>query len=207
MSNKEPLVPRTGLDAEQIRERAVALAEDQLRLFGIERMRLADVARGLGIAHSSLYKHFPDKATLFAMVSEKWTTHLDQTLATIAEADGSPPKLIVDWFIKLHRLKRERVLGEPELYRAFLLAVEARQPFVTAHLQTLQEQLSGLIRKGIDVGDFRRGSAETYTRFLFEATRGFVHPALVLQFSDRDRKAELKETLQMAFRALAADEK
>jgi AcrR family transcriptional regulator len=197
-------VPRTGLNAEQIKERAVHLAETKLRVLGIARIRLTDVAREMGIAHSALYKHFPDKAALFDAVSEKWTRTVSNKLDRIAQQNQSPSKLIVDLFVTLHRMKVERITRDPELYKAFELAASGPpKAFSIEFVKRLHDQLLTLVKKAIAKKEFAPGSAEKYAAFLIEVTRGFITPKLVIHFAKQDREPELKSTLKLALKALS----
>lgn len=196
-------MPRTGLTAEQVKERAIALAAEKMAVLGFSRVRLVDVARDLGVAHSVLYKHFPDKSALLDAVSEKWTRACVEAGEKIARSPRSPSKLIVDWFAAIHRMKRERVLRDPELFKAFDLAAASRKPFVAAYMTALHAQLGALVRRAIAEKEFAAGSAEKYTAFLFEITRGFNYPSMVLQMPGKDREEALKQTLKLALKALS----
>ena len=57
-------MPRTGLSPEKARQRAVEIAVARIRENGFVKLRLADVAREMGVSHAALYAHFRDKAAL-----------------------------------------------------------------------------------------------------------------------------------------------
>jgi AcrR family transcriptional regulator len=201
---RNPKVPRTGLTAEQIKERAVQIAESKMRLLGPDRIRLTDVARDMGIAHSALYKHFPDKAALFDAVSEKWTRSLSDTLEKIAQQDQSPSKLIAELFLTMHRIKVERIKKDPELYKAFEVATgSTKKAFINEFIKRYHAQVHGLVKRAIDAKEFAPGAPEKYTAFLFEVVRGFTTPQLVVMYVHQDREAALKQTLKFAFKALS----
>ncbi len=199
-------MPRTGLTAEQIKERAVHLAETKLKVLGIDRIRLIDVARDMGIAHSVLYKHFPDKAALFDAVSEKWTRSVSEKLDKVVKQDQSPSKLIVDMFVTLHRIKVERISKDPELYKAFESASSGgpKKAFTIEFIKRMHDQLYSLVKRAITDKEFAPGNPEKYTAFLFEVTRGFITPNMVLHFVNQDREPALKSTLKLALKALSA---
>lgn len=199
-------MPRTGMTAEQIKERAVHLAEQKIRVSDIERIRLIDVARDMGIAHSALYKHFPDKAALFDAVSEKWTREVSEKLDQVVRQDQSPSKLIVDLFVTLHRIKVDRIAKDPALYKAYELASSGPpKAFSLEFVKKLHDQLNTLVRKAIAKKEFAPGAPEKYTSFLFEVTRGFISPKLVHQFVNEDREPALKSTLKLALKALSRE--
>src|SRR3979490_1904810 len=128
-------MPRTGLTSDEIKEKALASAEANIRRYGIEKFRLNDVAKDLGVSHVALYNHFPDKSAIVDVVSEKWLNSIDQTLQRVCEKDKDPCERIVDFFVKLNQLKREKVQKDPELFKVFNLAAERVKPFVVNHLK------------------------------------------------------------------------
>jgi AcrR family transcriptional regulator len=197
-------VPRTGLTAEQIKERAVQIAESKMRLLGPDRLRLTDVARDMGIAHSALYKHFPDKTALFDAVSEKWVQAMIDTLEKIAHQNQSPSKLIVDFFLTMHRAKVERIRKDPELYKAYELATSSsKKTYINDFIKRYHAQVLFLVKRAIEEKEFAPGSAEKYTSFLLDAACGFTAPPLVARFVHQDREPALKQTLKFAFKALS----
>ena len=114
-----------------------------------------------------------------------------------------PLEVIADWFLALHRMKREKILQDPELCKAFDLAAESQKPFIAAHLKNLHDILSGLVKAAMDAGEIGEDSPEKVTQLLLDATRGFVHPKLVLEFLGEDREPALKSILKVVFEGLS----
>jgi AcrR family transcriptional regulator len=194
---------RTGLTPQQVREKAIASAENKIRHFGFDKFRLVDIAKDLGVAHTSLYNHFPDKAALLDAVSEKWIMMVDARLAEIAACKQSPSKVIVDWFVELHSMKRDKILQDPELYKAFDMATESQKPFIAEHLKNLHDLLSYLVKLAMDAGEISQDSPEKVTQLLLDAMLGFIHPKMVLEFLNENREPALKAILAVVFKGLA----
>jgi AcrR family transcriptional regulator len=198
-------MPRTGLTADQIRDRAVAFAADRMRKDGFDRVRLVDVARELGVSHVALYKHFPDKAALLDAVSARWLGDVDRGLEAIG-ADAARPPLegIRDVFLTLHRAKRERVRSDPELYRAFDAASEAAKPFIVAHMTVVRTVLGTLVREAAAVGALPAGDPARAAQLLIEAMVAFTHPKLVVLALEVDREPDLRRMLDVVVAGLRA---
>jgi AcrR family transcriptional regulator len=197
-------VPRTGLSAEEIKDRAVEYAEEAIRTFGFERFRLIEVARELNVSHVALYKHFSDKAALLDSVTEKWLARVDASLERACAVPGrTPTERLHDLFLTLHRAKRDKVSVDPELYKAFDVAAEASKPFVVRHLATVERLLEGIIRDAIAAGEIRSGDVRRIGRLLHQATVAFHHPKLVAQHLGEKREAELRRLLDTLLRGLA----
>lgn len=195
-------MPRTGFTAEKVRSEAVKAAESRIRRHGFDKIRLVDVAAELGVSHAALYNHFPDKSALLDCVSEKWLETVDQTLAEIARKDEPPLKLIVKWFLVLHRLKRQKVLRDPELYRAFDFAAGQSRPFIVAHLKQTHDQLLSLVERALKSKQIK-GRAEEIVQLLFESTMAFHHPRLVAENIHAHRERILKRTVETVLRGLS----
>ncbi len=190
-------MPRTGLTAAELHARALDVAEEEIRRVGAGRLRLTDVARRLELSHAALYKHFRDKESLLDAISERWLHRVEAELGRIAEKEKKTAQVrLNEWFLTLHRLKREKVSLDPELYRAFDMAAEKARPFVLAHLETSFAQLERIVADGMAEGYLRCRTASRGALILFEGTMAFHHPRLVLDRILEDRVPALKAVLK-----------
>lgn len=197
-------MPRTGLSSEELVEKALAIAMDKIRHHGLDKFRLVDIARELGVSHAALYNHFPDKAALLDAISERWLRAIDEALDAIAGSDLPPSRAIIAWFEELHRRKRDKVRLDPELFKSFNLASESNKPFVARHLRNLHEQLSRLVRAAMAAGELDVASAAVAVAVLFEATLPFHHPSLVLERKDEERTELLRRVVEVVLAGLSA---
>ncbi len=197
-------MPRTGLSAEEIKDRAVTCAEEAIRKHGFERFRLVDIAREMNVSHVALYAHFSDKSALLDSVSAKWLARVDAMLERVCVGAGrAPAERISDFFVALHRSKRDKVSKDPELYKAFDLASETLKPCVLRHLATVDRLLDGLVRDAIAAGIIRAGDVRRTSKLLHEATLSFHHPKLVAERLNEKREADLRRILDTLLRGLA----
>lgn len=195
-------MPRTGLSQSELRDATLDATETTIRRHGIERTRIVDVARQVGVSHAMLYRVFPDKAALLDAVSQRWLERIDAELAAVAGSADPPQRRLRDWFMALHRLKRMKISADPELYAAFSLAVEKTRPIVIAHLAATAAQIRHIVKDGIDSGAFAAGDPDAIAGRLFEATLSFHHPRLVLERIAEDRETALDELLEFLLRGL-----
>lgn len=189
-------MPKTGLSSEEIKEKALQIAEEKIRVYSFEKFRLTDIAKELRISQAALYNHFPDKAALLDAISERWLAQMDNALELIANRELPPRQLIVEWFLKYHELKKEKVLKDPELYKSFNMAAELVKPFIIEHLDNLNRQLLMLVRKAIIAQEIGAKSPESVVRLLLESTISFHHPRMVLDYKDENREELLKQVVE-----------
>lgn len=196
-------MPRTGLTAEQLKDKAIQCTLERMRIQGFEKVRLSDIAKDLGLSHAALYGHFADKSALLDAVTERWLNELDcAQQKLISENDLSDPlKCIEKWFLNLHRIKRETVLADPELFRAFNLA-SLERPFVQKHLKAMRDQLFGLVQAAIEAKQIKRKDPESLVELLLEATSAYYLPALVLIHINEEREPSLSNLLSIIFKGL-----
>jgi AcrR family transcriptional regulator len=196
-------MPKTGLTPEQIREKAIASTVARMRQHGFAKVSLVDVAKDLGISHAALYSYFADKAALLDAVSERWLRAMDDELEKIVNRERDPRLKIHDWFLKLHRLKREKVQHDLELFKSFNLASEAMKPFVVTHMENARRHLTQLVREAMAAKKMRQDSVAKVVAILRESMTSFSHPKLVVQYLNENREPILKQTLETVLNGLS----
>lgn len=189
-------MPRTGLSAEELQERALEVALARMRLVGFDKVRMSDVAKDIGVSHAALYAHFADKDALLDAVTGRWLAIVERTVGAVASSPGDPKARIVEWFVTLYRMKRKRALDDPKPHRAFDVGAALEKPFVIAHLNGLIGQLTDLFRQaGPDIG----GKPALNAKLLFDATAAFHHPTLILQSAHTDQVRQLRRIVELVF--------
>ena len=108
-------MPRTGLTAFEIKEKAINETILKMRAVGFDKVRLTDIAKKLGVSHAALYSHFKDKTALLDAVSERWLNEIDEKLRAVCQKRKDPIEKIQLWMLTLHRSKVAKILNDPEL--------------------------------------------------------------------------------------------
>lgn len=178
------------------------MAELEIRKNGVERLRLTDVAREMGISHSALYKHFADREALLDEVSRRWLDRIDRALEEILGQKQAPLKKLKKYFQTLHKLKREKVLSDPRLFGAFSLSAEKTRPFILEHINTSFRILTEIVSQSMEARELNCKSAEEGAKILHQGTIAFHHPRMVFETIDEDRTALLNQILDTLIRGL-----
>jgi AcrR family transcriptional regulator len=195
-------MPRTGLTAEDIKEKAIDSTLARMREVGFEKVRLTDIAKELKVSHAALYSHFKDKSDLLDTVSERWLLSLDEKLEAICRSKKTPYEKIRAWALALHRAKVEKVRNDPKLYSAFDAASELVKPFVERHLDVMHRQLLGLVNEAVTERGLQDADPESITKIILAATSAFHHPRLVAQYIGEKREDLLREVLDNLLKGL-----
>jgi AcrR family transcriptional regulator len=195
-------MPRTGLTAEDIKEKAIDAAVAQMREVGFEKVRLTDIAKQLKVSHAALYSHFKDKSDLLDAVSERWLRALDETLEKICRRKKDPREKIHEWALAIHQAKIEKIRRDPKLYEAFDMASEQFKPFVSRHIETMHGQMLGLVKEAIAARGLTEADPESMAKIIIGATAGFHHPRLVAQFIEEKREKLLHQVIDSVLKGL-----
>lgn len=191
-------MPRTGLTAQEIRVRAIEATLGRMRRHGFDKVRLADIAKDLGVSHTALYPYFADKSALFDAVTGQWLRETEAALTQACQSDRAAIERIEDWFLTMYRLKRDRISADPELFRAFDNAASSGKPAFLAYRARIIEQLSDLVKEAARWLD--NAGAERKVALLMEGMVAFYHPKLLVEHYQEDRTPLLRDVLDALLR-------
>lgn len=191
-------MPRTGLTPTEIKARAIEATLERIRSQGLEKVRLTDIARELGVSHVALYAHFESKEALLDAVLETWLAETTAALDAICRSQRKPMAKLEQWFLSQYAMKRERARNDHATYAAFETATFAHKPFVQRYLAQRTEQLVALLQ------DAGFSSAPRKASVLLDGMAAFFHPRLILESAETNREPELKRVLHTLLRGLAS---
>lgn len=195
-------MPRTGLTPSEIREKSIDLTMAMMRKEGFDKVRLTDIAKELGLSHAALYAHFKDKTALLDAVSERWLVQIDEDLEAVCRKQKEPTEKIVLWMLTLHRAKIAKVLHDPELYKAFDISTSVQKAFTKRHMESMRNQLLGLVEEAITKRRLRDADPEAMVTILQQSTLAFHHPKMVAQYIHEKREPLLKAVLESVLKGL-----
>jgi AcrR family transcriptional regulator len=193
-------------EAALTRERILEAAEDVLRRFGPDKATVVDIARELGVSHGSVYRHYSSKAALRDAVAEGWLAGVSEPLAAVAAEERPAPERLRRWLDLLIESKRSRALEDPELFATYVqLAGESRE-VITAHVDTLTEQLTLIVADGAAKGEFAVVDPVVAARAVFDATSRFHNPVHAAQWSDPGIDAAFEGVWSLVLAGLGASD-
>lgn len=200
----ETASPLPSPTVDEARATILDAAEALLRRYGPDKLAVTDVARALKMSHANVYRFFDSKAALFDALVRRWLGRLETALAKIAGETGPAPERLVRWALTLHRQKREKVSGDPEMFAAFDKAADRAGNAVKAHLDALDAQLAAIIADGKAQGVWPNPAA-TASQDVFAAISAFSHPGIVQANGALDRSEQLIRVVNLIDRGMRAD--
>lgn len=194
----------TPADAPLTPERILDTAEDVLRRFGPAKTTVVDVARALGVSHGSVYRHFGSKAALRDAVVERWLARVTARLDPWVEGDGPAGERLRGWVTTLIEVKREKTTGDPELFATYSALAADADGAVDAHVERMAAQLAGIIRGGVERGEFSVADPAAAGRAVLGATARFHHPAHAAEWTSPTIDAEFDALWELLAAGLSA---
>ncbi|MYX45247.1 TetR family transcriptional regulator [Streptomyces sp. SID89] len=185
-------------------ERILAATEEVLRRHGPAKATVVDVARALGVSHGSVYRHFRTKAALREAVTKRWLDRTSDALAGVAAADRAPEERLRDWFRTLFAAKRHKAGDDPELFATYSVLAEENGEAVSAHVDELTDQLTGIVEAGVATGAFTAADPAATAQALFHATGRFHDPCYAREWTRPGVEDEFDAVLDLLLRGLRA---
>jgi AcrR family transcriptional regulator len=185
-------------------ERILEATEDVLRRYGLAKATVVDVARALDVSHGSVYRHFPSKASLREAVAKRWLDRLKAPLQKIAQEQGPAPAKLERWLRALFAAKYKKVCDDPEMFATYLTLAREACAAVSAHKESLVDQVAHIITEGVEQGAFEVADAKISARAIFDATIRYHHPAHSEEWSDPALPARIDALLTLLLKGLEA---
>ncbi|MFI7599252.1 TetR/AcrR family transcriptional regulator [Actinoplanes sp. NPDC049681] len=176
-------------------------ARDCVLAVGLRRTTLTDVARRAGVSRMTMYRRWPDMATLMAdLMTREWST-----LAFAAESDAQGETArdrIVDGLVRGSRALRRHAMFR----RVVELDPEVLLPYLVDRRGTVQdailEHLVAAIGEGQADGSLRRKDPVLLARTAVLAVHGFVISASTMTGPDGADGAITEDALDDELRLL-----
>ncbi|MFF1657797.1 TetR family transcriptional regulator [Streptomyces sp. NPDC058249] len=186
-------------------ERILEATEEVLRRHGPAKATVVDVARALGVSHGSVYRHFRTKAALREAVTKRWLDRTSQMLEEIVRSrDETPAVALEHWLGALFTAKRRKAGGDPELFATYSVLLGEASAVVEEHVADLVEQLTQIVSRGIQEGDFKAvdGDSAATARAIFDATNRFHDPCYAHEWEQPGIEGEFAAVVHLVLRGL-----
>lgn len=146
------------------RERILQVAGDLVEQGDIDTITLAQLAQTLDIKPPSLYRYFPNKASLIHALNLETMSNLTASQNAISADDCTAQ----EWLMRIARNYRHYALAHPQRYRLAFRAASPDEATQAQYVQLalpLQSAVSQLVSESDSL---------TYLRGLFALIHGFI---------------------------------
>jgi AcrR family transcriptional regulator len=183
----------------------LAAARETVLAVGVRRTTLVDVARRAGVSRMTVYRAFPDVASLVsALMTEEFAGFIDDVTRATADAANGRDRLVA---ATVHAARE--IPNNPVFRRVADVDPELLLPYVVERLGTTQraaaELLRGWISAGQADGSIRRGDPKLLAHSVLLTAQSFILAARLTGAPPRTKAlAEFRELLDRYLRAEAA---
>ncbi len=183
----------------------LAAAREAVLAVGVRRTTLVDVARRAGVSRMTVYRAFPDVASLVsALMTEEFAAFIDDVTRSTAHAANGRERLVEAC---VHAARE--IPNNPVFRRVAEVDPELLLPYVVERLGTTQrvaaEQLRAWIVEGQRDGSIRRGDPKVLAHSVLLTAQSFIFAARVAGAPPRTKAlAEFREMVDRYVRSEAA---
>ncbi len=159
------------------RERILGAAETVIRRQGLNKTTVLDVARGLGISHGTLYKHFPDKDELHRALLVTFLDRFTAPIDTIMAMDASATDRLYRWLRESLLLRQVQVRNDPEIFRATSSLTVSFRGLGVDYRAARTLDVQRIVDAGIASGEFSVADPHEAAFAIINAFTRFFNPA------------------------------
>ncbi|HYW20184.1 MAG TPA: TetR family transcriptional regulator [Nodularia sp. (in: cyanobacteria)] len=190
--------------APETRELILATAEAHLRRYGYARTTVSEIARTCKMSHANVYRFFNNKAEIIDAVISRWLNGIEQALEAMTNQQNSAPEQLHTYVLELHRIKREKLSNDLELFEALIAVAKADRQVVERHMYILNSLLQEILRGGVERGEFKIANIEQASAAVSAATLKFHHPVMVKESLHENTEAQIGTVVKLLTNSLAA---
>jgi AcrR family transcriptional regulator len=194
---------RARTDPELVRARILEVAEEMFRRVGYQKTTVADIAAALGMSAANVYRFFPSKGAINEAICARLCEEMAGVTWRAARAGGSAAERLEQALVDLHRHAYATFLKEKRMHDMVAAALEENWPAIKANIERIATIYEGLIREGIESGEFAVDDPHAAAQAIKAGFASRVHPTMLEQCADEeDLEAHTRSLARFLIRAL-----
>jgi len=179
--------------ADETRAAILDAAEELFRRVGYAKTAVADIAAALHMSPANIYRFFPSKSAINNATCDGLMAILRLEMQAAVARPGPASARLRDLILTLNRRHREVFTQERRVHDMVEVAMAENWASIEAHIATCDSIAAGVIRDGIEAGEFAPGDAEALGETVMGACCSLLHPTVIAQCADEvdyERDAE-----------------
>jgi AcrR family transcriptional regulator len=167
------------------RERILVVAERLFREIGYQKTTVADIAKVLRMSPANVYRFFDSKKAIHEGVARTLMGGVEDAALAIANRHGPAASRLRELVTTIHRMNRERYVGDNKLHEMVEIAMEESWEVCLAHMQRLTETIGAVIAEGVASGEFEAVDVPLAAMCTCTAMMRFFHPQMIAQAANK----------------------
>jgi AcrR family transcriptional regulator len=163
------------------RERILVVAERLFREIGYQKTTVADIAKVLRMSPANVYRFFDSKKAIHEGVARVMMGEVEDAAQAIATKPGPAADRLRELMTSIHRMNRERYVGDSKLHEMVEIAMEESWEVCVAHMERITETIGAVIAEGTASGEFEAPDVPLAAMCACTAMMRFFHPQMIAQ--------------------------
>ena len=194
---------RTGKDFDGVRARILEAAEKQFRRVGYHRTSVADIAAELGMSPANIYRFFPSRDAINESICARVANEVADIAFAIARTNAPAMEKLERLLTAVHHHAKMMLIEARPMHELSVAATRENWPIIKAHIERIVMIFEGIIREGVEAGEFDVENAAEAARAVRSAFMPFFHPILIEHcVQHEDTKASLRDQIRFILKAL-----
>jgi AcrR family transcriptional regulator len=166
-------------------ERILVVAERLFREIGYQKTTVADIAKVLRMSPANVYRFFDSKKAIHEGVARALMGGVEQASEAIAARPGPAALRLRELMTTIHRMNRERYVGDSKLHEMVEVAMEESWEVCVAHMERITQTIGAVIAKGAASGEFEAPDVPLAAMCACTAMMRYFHPQMIAQCADK----------------------
>jgi AcrR family transcriptional regulator len=167
------------------RERILVVAERLFREIGYQKTTVADIAKVLRMSPANVYRYFDSKKAIHEGVARALMGGVEDAAQAIAAKCGPAAARLRELMTTIHRMNRERYVGDSKLHEMVEIAMEESWQVCVAHMEQITMTIGAVIGEGAASGEFEAPDVPLAAMCACTAMMRFFHPQMIAQCADK----------------------
>jgi AcrR family transcriptional regulator len=163
------------------RERILVVAERLFRQIGYQKTTVADIAKELRMSPANVYRFFESKKAIHEGVARALMGEVEGEAQRIARAEGPAAARLREMMKTIHRMNRERYVGDSKLHEMVAIAMEEDWDVCVTHMELIASTIGEVIGQGAASGEFEVADLKLASMCACSAMIRFFHPQMIAQ--------------------------
>jgi AcrR family transcriptional regulator len=195
---------RTRTDPDEVRARILEVAETHCRRMGYHKTSVAGIASELGMSPANVYRFFPSRDAINESICRRVVNEVADIAFAIARTNAPALEKLDRLLTAVHHHNKSKLIKERRLHDMIVAATQENWAIIRTHIERMMTIFEGIIREGIEAGEFKVEDPAEAARAVKTAFTPFFHPILIEQCLQQgeDTEAGLREQIRFILKAL-----